>query len=261
MGQSTGSAPAIGLSVVVPTYNERDRIEELIDRICDSWENSPEPAVTGGIEVIVVDDNSPDGTGQHAETIARRRPVRVVHRAQKLGLGTAVMAGIDVAQGRLVAVMDADLSHPPQLLPRLVRTLRESGADFVVASRYVRGGSNSDCLLRRIMSRAACRAARVVTPVHDAMSGFFVLHAERAKAARTVAHGFKILLELLVRTTPRTIVELPYGFVGRTAGKSKMNVAEALGFLKQMWDLSRFNARHNAAGRPTRLVADASGLL
>jgi len=97
----------------------------------------------------------------------------------------------------------------------------------------------------------------VLTPVRDAMSGFFVLEAERAKSARTVARGFKILLELIVRTSPKTVAEFPYGFVGRTAGKSKMNLAEALGFLKQLWDLSRFNASHGS-GRPKHLVATAS---
>jgi hypothetical protein len=106
------------------------------------------------------------------------------------------------------------------------------------------------------MSRTACTAARLLTPVRDAMSGFFVLEAARAKSARTVARGFKILLELIVRTSPTTVAELPYGFVGRTAGKSKMNVAEALGFLKQLWDLSRFNASRGAA-RPRHLIADA----
>jgi hypothetical protein len=106
------------------------------------------------------------------------------------------------------------------------------------------------------MSRTACAAARVLTPVRDAMSGFFVLEAERAKSARTVARGFKILLELIVRTSPKTVAEFPYGFVGRAAGKSKMNLAEALGFLKQLWDLSRFNASRGA-GRPRHLVAEA----
>ena len=89
------------------------------------------------------------------------------------------------------------------------------------------------------------------------MSGFFLLDAGRAKSARTVARGFKILLELLVRTSPKTVVELPYGFVGRTAGKSTMNLAEALGILKQLWDLSRFNASHGG-GRPRHLVAAAT---
>ena len=247
----------MSVSVVVPTYNERDRLEELIERVFDAWQHSREPELSGALEVIVVDDNSPDGTGACADAIARRRAVRVVHRAGKLGLGTAVIAGFEVARGRVFAVMDADLSHPPQLLPHLVRVLRETGADFAVASRYVRGGSNNDVPVRRFMSRAACRFAHQLTPVHDAMSGFFALHADRARSARTEAKGFKIGLELLVRTMPRTVVEVPYGFVGRSAGKSKMNLGEILLFARQVWALRAFNAQRGAV-RPAHLVADAT---
>jgi dolichol-phosphate mannosyltransferase len=252
------SSTPVGVSVVVPTYNERDRLEELVERVVDAWNGAPEAAATGSIEIIVVDDNSPDGTGQFADALAARRPVRVIHRAQKLGLSTAVIAGFELARGGIVVVMDADLSHPPHLVPQLVRVLRDTGADFVVASRYVRGGSNTDVMVRRVMSRAACWAARSLTPVRDAMSGFFALRSDRAKAARTVARGFKICLELLIRTTPQKIVELPYGFVGRAAGKSKMNVREVLGFLKQLWDLRRFNARAGAR-RPVHEVAGPAG--
>lgn len=245
----------MGVSVVVPTYNERERLEELIERIFDAWQNSREAELAGPLEVIVVDDNSPDGTGECADAIARRRSVRVVHRAGKLGLGTAVIAGFEVARGRVVAVMDADLSHPPQLLPRLVGVLRQTEADFVIASRYVSGGSNNDLLVRRVMSRAACRVAGQLTPVRDAMSGFFALHAERARSTRTEAKGFKICLELLVRSAPRTVVEVPYSFIGRSAGKSKMNLGEAWLFVRQFWSLWKFNAQRGFA-RPAHLVAD-----
>jgi dolichol-phosphate mannosyltransferase len=247
----------VGVSVVVPTYNERERLEELIERIFDAWQRSREAELAGSLEVVVVDDNSPDGTGECADAIARRRSVRVVHRAGKLGLGTAVIAGFEVARGRVVAVMDADLSHPPQLLPRLVGVLRETGADFVVASRYVSGGFNNDLLVRRVMSRAACRVAGRLTPVRDAMSGFFALHADRARSAHTEAKGFKICLELLVRSLPRTVAEVPYSFVGRSAGKSKMNLGEALLFVRQFWSLRTFNARRESTW-PAHIVADAT---
>ena len=183
----------MGASVVVPTYNERDRLEELIERIFDAWQSSREPELTGGLEVVVVDDNSPDGTGDCADAIARRQSVRVVHRAGKLGLGTAVIAGFEVARGRVVAVMDADLSHPPQLLPRLIGVLRETQADFVVASRYVRGGSNNDVPVRRFMSRAACRYAGQLTPVQDAMSGFFALYRGSRAIRRDRGQGLQDL--------------------------------------------------------------------
>ncbi len=145
--------PPVGLSVVVPTYNERDRLSELVARIFDTWNQSPEASTVGGAEVIVVDDNSPDGTGQHADELARDRgdAVRVIHRPGKLGLGTAVTAGFAVARGDVIVVMDADLSHPPDVIPRLVRMHVQSGADFVVASRYVPGGRTRDWSIRRLM--------------------------------------------------------------------------------------------------------------
>jgi dolichol-phosphate mannosyltransferase len=236
-----GAAPAsIGLSVVVPTYNERDRLEELVERVVQAWDGSAEAGAIGAIEIIIVDDNSPDGTGAFADALAARRPVR------------------EIARGTIVTVMDADLSHPPQLLPRLVRVLWESGADFAVASRYVSGGSNTDVLVRRLMSRAACWAARTITPVRDSMSGFFALRADRAKHARTEARGFKICLELLVRTSPRTVVEVPYAFVGRAAGTSKMNMREVIGFLKQLWNLRRFKAQHGGAQPIHRVVGQGA---
>jgi len=254
-----GAAPAsIGLSVVVPTYNERDRLEELVERVVQAWDGSAEAGAIGAIEIIIVDDNSPDGTGAFADALAARRPVRVIHRAGKMGLSTAVVAGFEIARGTIVTVMDADLSHPPQLLPRLVRVLWESGADFAVASRYVSGGSNTDVLVRRLMSRAACWAARTITPVRDSMSGFFALRADRAKHARTEARGFKICLELLVRTSPRTVVEVPYAFVGRAAGASKMNMREVIGFLKQLWNLRRFKAQHGGAQPIHRVVGQGA---
>ena len=206
--------------------------------------------------MIVVDDNSQDGTGECADAIARRRSVRVVHRAGKLGLGTAVVAGFEAARGQVLAVMDADLSHPPQLLPHLVRALRETRADIAVASRYVHGGANNDQPARRFLSRAACRMARQLTPVQDAMSGFFALHADRARSTRTEAKGFKICLELLVRSTPRTVVEVPYTFVGRSAGKSKMNFREALLFARQLRALRQFTAQR-APTWPAHLVTGA----
>ena len=261
MGAPNHTSPDVGVSVVVPTYNERDRLEELVERIYTAWTSSPESLASGSIEIVVVDDNSPDGTGALADALSERRPVRAVHRAGKLGLGSAVMAGFEASRGRVVAVMDADLSHPPDLLPRLVRVFRETSADFVVASRYAGDGVNDDWFLRRLMSRAACRVARGLTPIQDAMSGFFVLSGDRARSARVVASGFKICLELLVRTKPRTVVEVPYSFVGRTVGTSKMNISEALGFLKQAWHLRRFNARENPNGWPAHHVVPPRGEL
>ena len=221
-------------TVVIPTYNERDRLGILLERVFDACDRDGL-----ALEVIIVDDNSADGTGALADDWARRRRVRVIHRAGKLGLGTAVLEGFAAARTEVVGVMDGDLSHPPQLLPKLFRTI-EDGFDLVVASRYVRGGGTSNFPIGRwLLSRAGCWLARPLTPVHDAMSGYFLIRRSRLDEFRTSVKGFKIGLELFVRSQPRRLAEVGYVFVGRTAGESKMSVAEATGFLRQLASLYR----------------------
>jgi glycosyltransferase involved in cell wall biosynthesis len=194
-------------------------------------------------EVIVVDDNSPDGTGDFAERLARHQRIGVVHRAGKLGLGTAVIEGFEAASAPVVGVIDADLSHPPNLLPRMFAIMQHERADVVVGSRYISGGGTRNWPVSRlVMSRLACRMARGLTPVRDATSGFFLIRRELARGVRISAGGFKICLELLVRGRPETVIEVPYVFTGRTAGQSKMNLKEALGYVVQLRDLHRFVA-------------------
>jgi dolichol-phosphate mannosyltransferase len=231
------SAPAPPvLSIIVPTYNERDRLPELVSAIFAAYASE---GLDG--ELIVVDDNSPDGTGALAAELARRHRITVVHRAGKLGLGTAVIAGFAAASAPIVGVIDADMSHPPALLPRMLAIMRHTGADVVIASRYIDGGGTQNWpFVRLVMSRLACVMARSLTPVRDATSGFFLIRKDLASGVRISAGGFKICLELLVRGRPRNVVEMPYVFVGRTAGESKMNLKEALGYLVQLRDLRRF---------------------
>ena len=120
-------------TIVIPTYNERDRIGVLLERVFDACDRDGL-----AVEVVIVDDNSADGTGAVADDWARHRRVRVIHRAGKLGLGTAVLEGFAAgARPTIVGVMDGDLSHPPELLPRLFRTIVDGRFDLVVASRYV----------------------------------------------------------------------------------------------------------------------------
>jgi dolichol-phosphate mannosyltransferase len=221
-------------TIVIPTYNERDRLGILLERVFDACDRDGL-----ALEVIIVDDNSADGTGALADDWARRRRVRVIHRAGKLGLGTAVLEGFAAARTEVVGVMDGDLSHPPQLLPKLFRTI-EDGFDLVVASRYVRGGGTANLPFGRwLLSRAGCWLARPLTPVHDAMSGYFLIRRSRLEEFRTSVKGFKIGLELFVRSQPRRLAEVGYVFVGRSAGESKMSVAEATGFLRQLASLYR----------------------
>jgi len=208
-------------------------------------------------EIIVVDDNSPDRTGALAEELAKQYRIAVVHRMGKLGLGTAVIEGFTAASAPIVGVMDADLSHPPALLPRMLALMQQESADVVVGSRYIPGGGTRNWPLSRlVMSRLACAIARGLTPVRDATSGFFLIRRELVRGVQISAGGFKICLELLVRGRPRTVLEVPYVFTGRAAGESKMNLKEALGYLVQLRDLHQFRRTQPALRQTYRQVRE-----
>lgn len=225
----------------MPTYNERDRLPDLVRTIFNVY-------AAGGIdgELVIVDDNSPDGTGKLADELALRYPIRVLHRPGKLGLGTAVIDGFALSEAEIVGVIDADLSHPPDLVPRMLRAMQDARADFVIGSRYVPGGGTKNWELSRVlMSKFACQLARGLTPVKDVTSGFFLIRRDLARGVEISAGGFKICLELLIRSAPKLVIEVPYVFTGRTAGESKMNLAEATGYLKQLRDLRAYKRSHH----------------
>jgi len=226
---------------VVPTYNERERLADLVHAIFRSY-------VSAGVdgELVIVDDNSPDGTGAIADDLAQHYRIIVVHRAGKLGLGTAVVEGFERASAPVVGVIDADLSHPPDLVPRMLALMQEEKADIVIGSRYIPGGGTANWEMSRVlMSKFACLLARGLTPVRDATSGFFLMRRDRARGVTISAGGFKICLELLIRSEPRLVIEVPYVFTGRTVGESKMNLKEATGYLRQLRDLYAYRrGRH-----------------
>jgi dolichol-phosphate mannosyltransferase len=244
-------AAAPTLSLVVPTYNERDRLTDLVTAVFDAYQK-------GGVDgdLVIVDDNSPDGTGQVADDLAARYPLTVIHRAGKLGLGTAVVAGFNASEAQIVGVIDADLSHPPSLVPRMLKAMLEANADFAIGSRYIPGGGTGDWGLgRRLMSQFACQLARGLTPVRDVTSGFFLVRRDLAKGVTISAGGFKICLELLIRSAPALVIEVPYVFSTRTAGQSKMNLREALGYLSQLRDLRAYRRAHHLRRPEHRVLA------
>lgn len=227
------SRPA--LSVVVPTYNERARIGELVASVFGVFRDN---SLDG--ELVIVDDNSPDGTGALVDGLVTMHPGRlsVVHRAGKLGLGTAVMEGFLAAGAPVVGVMDADFSHPPSLLPRLLDILNRTAADAAIGSRYIPGGGVKNWpMRRRLLSQVACLLAWPLTPVRDATSGFFLVRRGAVEGVPIAAGGFKICLELLMRGRIESVAEVPYTFVDRAAGDSKMSLREALGYLTQLRQL------------------------
>jgi len=232
------------LSVIVPTYNERDSLPVLLARLAH---------VAPGVvrEVVVVDDGSPDGTGALAEELARTAPVpiRVVHRPGKAGLASAIMAGVAVASGATVTVMDADLSHPPELLPDLAAAIA-GGADIAVASRYVPGGGiEAWPVLRRIVSRVATALTRVGLglPMWDPLSGYFAVRRTMLTADAYRQLGYKLLMEILATHRRARVVEVPYRFVDRGRGASKLSSGEIVNFLRLLVDLRLRHRPWNSA--------------
>ena len=241
--------------MVVPTYNERERITELVEALFRTCATQ-----NVHLELVIVDDNSPDGTGALADELAKVHRIHVIHRSGKLGLGTAVVTGFGVAATDIVGVMDADFSHPPSLVPRMLAIFRATDADIVVASRYVPGGRTINWpITRRVLSRVACLMARPLSPIRDAASGFFLIKRGTGTSVSIKAGGFKICLELLVRAWPRRLVELPYQFDDRELGESKMSMREAIGYLAQLQDLYwlRLTGGQRAPRVYQRLTPDA----
>ncbi len=230
--------------VVLPTYNERENVPQIVPAIL---------AASAALDVLVVDDNSPDGTGALADEIARRDSrVRVLHRARKEGLGRAYLAGFAEAlragYGRIVE-MDADFSHDPGRLPVLLGT----DADLVLGSRYVPGGGTVNWGLgRRLLSRGGSLYARAILgiPIRDLTGGFKCFRRkvlERLDLASVRSSGYAFQIELTYRAIRRgfKVVEVPITFVDRRVGKSKMSrriVAEALWMV---WKI-RFDRAANA---------------
>lgn len=232
--------PLIRLSVIVPTYNERESLPALLARL-------EAVAQTLALEVVIVDDASPDGTGPLGEELARAMSMRVavLHRPARSGLASAAIDGAAVARGRVLSVMDADLSHPPELLPALAAVV-ESGADIAVASRYVPGGGIGDWSgPRRFLSVSATALARTVLDlrVHDPLSGFFAVRTALLTGHPYVGLGYKLLLEVLVRHRAGTVVEVPYWFTNRRQGQSKLTPAEVADFLRLLVRLRRARKR------------------
>jgi dolichol-phosphate mannosyltransferase len=227
---NSGAVPAgsANITVVVPTYNEADNLPELVRRICTALP---------GVEVLVIDDASKDGTADVARRLAADWPVRVVERFDERGLSTAVMKGFAEAKTDLCVVMDADLSHPPEAIPKLAQAVRD-GADVAVGSRYVPGGDIDEWpLFRRFASKAGTFLARPLTPVRDPMAGFFCLRKSLFAGVPLKPRGFKILLEILARTGTRKTAEVPIHFEDRAAGASKFSSKERREFLKQVGTL------------------------
>jgi dolichol-phosphate mannosyltransferase len=218
------------LSIIIPTYNEADNIYELIERVFGALSSS---GISG--EMIIVDDNSPDNTAEVAEKAISTYPIKVIKRKGKLGLSSAVLDGLGVAGGDTVAVMDADLSHPPEALPQMFELIEKGDAEIVVGSRLVSGGGVSNWpWYRRFVSWSARSLSWPLTRVKDSTSGFIMFKKSIIAGINLNPIGFKIGLEILARAKYNKVAEFPIKFTDRKYGESKLSSRPILEYLKQV---------------------------
>ncbi|WP_278002692.1 glycosyltransferase [Nodosilinea sp. LEGE 06152] len=236
---ATDSSPALqtlALSLTIPTYNEGQNIGPLVERLTTLLDR----ALPQDYELIVVDDDSPDLTWNTALELQATYPqLRVLRRQDERGLSSAVIRGWQVARGRCLGVIDADLQHPPEVLVGLLDAIQQ-GADLAVGSRHVEGGGVSEwSLARRVLSRGAQTVGllllpRVVGRVSDPMSGYFVVQREAIAGPLLNPKGYKILLEVLGRGTIDTIAEVGYVFQERQEGASKVTWRQYIDYIHHL---------------------------
>lgn len=231
------------LSVISPTLNEAECVPRLVEELERALRDI-------NYEILIVDDNSPDGTWSIAQNISLTNPrVRSLRRMKNPGLGAAVIDGFSAAEGDVLACIDADLQHDPLILARMLEELQH-GADIVVGSRHVAGGGTGEWnRLRRVQSWIANRLAQLLLGVRvkDPMSGYFLVRREDFHEIREQLNGkgFKILLEILWNLNAAKIKEVPYTFRTRTHGKSKLSSKIILQFFHQLWRLWISTRRHS----------------
>ena len=239
----------VKFSLIVPSYNEGDNIQEIIGILSKLLDTS----IPGEYELIVVDDNSPDGTWKLAQEMTPDYPqLRVMRRETETGLSTAVIRGWQVARGKVLGVIDADLQHPPEVLLNLWQEM-ERGADLAVASRHVEGGGVSEwSIVRRFLSRGAQMLSLLILPevisrLSDPMSGFFLVRRDAVVGKSLSPVGYKILIEVAARGRIRWIGEVGYVFRERQAGESKVTWKQYVEYIQHLlrlrldlWPIKRF---------------------
>jgi dolichol-phosphate mannosyltransferase len=217
------SVPSV--SIIVPTLNEEENIVPLVSQIT--------ACAVPFQEILFVDDHSTDATRDMVRAVAGSRPIHLIERnGADVGLAGAIMSGARAAEGEILLVMDADLSHPPERIKDLLAPLFAGTADLVVGSRYIKGGSTQGWpIWRRVVSRAGAALAYPLTGLHDSMCGFFAIGRARLLELEPETSGFKIVFETMVRAGGTLRVrEIPITFRERMRGSSKMSLGIALRF-------------------------------
>lgn len=233
-----GSEP-IQFTLVIPTYNESANINNIVRILTQLLDE----AIPGDYELIVVDDDSPDGTWKVAASLMSDYPqLRVMRRTEERGLSSAVIRGWQAARGSLLGVIDGDLQHPPHVLLQMLNAIEE-GADLAVASRHVEGGGVSSwSIVRRFLSRGAQLVGLVLLPgvlgrVSDPMSGYFMVRRSCLAGRTLYPQGYKILIEVLARGAIPQVAEVGYVFQERQSGESKVTWKQYVDYLHHLLKL------------------------
>ncbi len=228
--------PHYDLSIVLPTYNERENMGVLIPRIFEALQKAD---LKG--EVIVVDDNSPDGTAEAAQVLASSYSVRVLKRTTERGLSSAVLAGFSLSEATVCMVMDADGSHPVDSIGAMVKPILNNDADITVGSRYIKGGGMVGWpLYRQWISRIAAWFTVGITAMTDATSGFVAVRRSMLDTTVLNPIGWKIGLEIIIKHPALRLKEVPIVFYERVLGQSKMGLKEQWQYLIHVWQLYRY---------------------
>jgi len=215
------------LSIIVPTYNERENILSILKELHTLDIDS---------EIIVVDDDSPDGTADIAEKFAKKHKHIKILRRKERGLASAIFHGIKYSNSEIICVMDADLQHPPKLIPKMFQCIVNKNVDIVIASRFHKESKLENFnVFRKFLTKNAILIPRLFFPkirnIEDPMSGFFMLKKHILKNVSLKLIGFKFLSELLVKAHYNKVYEIPYTFYKRKYGKNKMDFREYFRFL------------------------------
>ncbi|NOJ29096.1 MAG: hypothetical protein DA328_02900 [Nitrososphaeraceae archaeon] len=252
-GLLSSNKKVVYLSIIIPTYNESENIEKLLDKIIL---NVPNNCYS---EIIVVDDDSPDGTSKivtdyikHDEkktnpSINKTYHIKLVNKKNKNGLIAAIVEGVKYCSGENILVMDADFSHPPEIIPKMIEEIQTNPNAIVIASRYVKNGFIIGWpFKRRLLSKGAAKIARIGLQIHkvtDPMSGFFLCPRRIFEEIRFDTKGYKLLLEILVKANNVNIREVPYTFTDRKSGKSKMGMNVIFDYITSVWQLYRISRK------------------